>query len=633
MGCGICGFVGLDDKQLLKSMCETIRHRGPDHTDYFLDSKVGLGIDRLSIIDLETGDQPIHNEDGTLWIVYNGETYNYVELMADLEARGHRFYTKSDTEAVVHAYEEWGNDCVLHLRGMYAFAIWDSRKRRLYLARDRFGKKPLYYATVGNVFLFASEIKAILQYGEVRRRVNPAAIDHFFTYMYVPSPMTIFEGIHKLPPGHYAVYEEGVLTTAQYWEVEFSPDPAMTEDGIVDALYAQLEQAVKLRLRSDVPVGAFLSGGIDSSTVAAMMSRLSETPIKTVSIGFSDGASELAYARQVAEFLGTEHREHIVTPDAYKILPRLVHHFDEPFADHSMIPTYYVSEVTRREVKVALSGDGGDELFMGYDFLDEPIVYNLYLGVPRPVRRFALRTLMSLPVKGEMTRMAQHAYEKDYGGQSPAERFIMRVTVNNEQGLKRLYSDELLSHHTPVQTYSYLRDFLNRYSSSDPLIALDYATIKGYLEEDILPKVDRMSMAVSLEVRCPLLDQELVALVERIPPWLKMKGHTKKYIMKKMVVKRKLLPSSIALRKKQGFGAPIDSWFKDSWKQFSAQLLDPIVSSNYTGLFDRQYVRRLLDEPYLNSSRLFALITFVLWYKEYMERAEIRPTQISSTAA
>lgn len=633
MGCGICGFVGLSDRNLLRSMCETIRHRGPDQTDIFIDGNVGLGIDRLSIIDLDTGDQPIHNEDKTVWIVYNGETYNYVELMEELEARGHKFYTKSDTETIIHAYEEWGDDCVRHLRGMYAFALWDSRKKRLFLARDRFGKKPLYYAKVGDVFLFGSEIKAILQYDQVQRRMNHEALDYFFTYMYIPSPLTIFEGIHKLPPGHYAVYEGGRLTVTQYWDIAMAPDQSLTEDGLVDALYERLEHAVRLRLRSDVPVGAFLSGGIDSSTVAAIMSRLSETPVKTVSIGFSEGTSEVPYSRQVAEFLGTDHHEYTVTPDAFKILPRLVWHFDEPFADHSMIPTYYVSEVTRREVKVALSGDGGDELFMGYPFLDEPRVFNVYASIPRPVRRLAMKTLLNLPVKGGVTRMAQHAYEKDYGVQSPSERFIMRVTMNDERGLRRLYSSEFLSDHTPVDTYSYLRTFLSRCSALDLLSAVDYATIRGYLEEDILTKVDRMSMAVSLEVRCPLLDQELVSLVERIPSRLKMNGHTTKYILKKMVVKKNLIPANIALRKKQGFGAPIDSWFNGSWKEMTAQLLDPVVTSNYTGIFDRQYVRKLMAEPYLNSSRLFALTTFILWHKAYLDSDRINPPHLSLAIA
>lgn len=608
-------------------MTESIQHRGPDSTGFYTDAGIGLGVDRLSIIDLPTGDQPIRNEDGSIWVVYNGETYNFVELRRELESFGHKFYTKTDTEAVVHAYEQWGDESVSRLRGMFAFALWDSKRKRLYVARDRFGKKPLYYAKWGEVFLFGSELKTVLQYREIRREINPEALDHFFTYQYIPSPHTIFKGIYKLPPGHYAIYESGMLKTHQYWDLNFSPKSSLTEDEIVDGLYRTLEDAVRLRLRSDVPLGAFLSGGIDSSTVVALMSRLSETPVKTVSIGFDEGFSEVRYARQVAEQLGTDHREHFVSPDAFKILPRLVWHFDEPFADHSMIPTYYVSQITRREVKVALSGDGGDEMFMGYTFLKEPGIYRVYSKIPDGVRNFALRALLKSPVKTGLSRMARHAYEKGYGEQPPTERFIMRVTTDDRAGVERLYSEPFRAEHEIADTYSYLRSYLDRYSDMDFLTAIDYATIRGYLEEDILTKVDRMSMAVSLEVRCPLLDQEVASLVERIPSNLKLNRSTTKYIMKKMVVKKGLLPPSIANRKKQGFGAPVESWLKGSWKEFTGELLDPVVSRGYTGFFDREYVRKLLSEPYLNSNRLFSLATFVLWHKIYVDGQATRPTE------
>ncbi len=319
MGCGICGFVGLSDKPLLKSMCEAIRHRGPDDTDYYLDSDVGLGIDRLSIIDLATGDQPIHNEDGSIWTVFNGEIYNYQELRKELEKLGHRFYTSSDTETLVHAYETWGLDCVKHFRGMFAFAIWDTRRKRLFLARDRFGKKPLYYALADGVLLFASELKSILRYEGLRKELDYDAIDHFLTYMYVPSPLSIFKAVRKLPPGSHATYESGNLQITRYWDFALRPDDSLTEDTLVDLLYESIESAVRVRMRSDVPLGAFLSGGIDSSTVVAFMTRLSDQPIKTVSIGFNEGVSETGFARKVADFLKTDHHEYFVTPDAYKV--------------------------------------------------------------------------------------------------------------------------------------------------------------------------------------------------------------------------------------------------------------------------------------------------------------------------
>lgn len=624
MGCGICGFVGLSDKPLLKSMCEAIRHRGPDQTDYYVGDGVGLGIDRLKIIDLATGDQPMHNEDHSVWVVFNGEIYNYLDLKAELEKLGHRFYTASDTETIVHAYEAWGDDCVGHLRGMFAFALWDSNKKRLYIARDRFGKKPLYYAMAGEAFLFASELKAILQYEAIRRSLDHAAVDHFFTYMYVPSPLSIFKEIRKLPPATYAVYENGRLSTHQYWDFPLRPNGSLTEGAAIDLLYAAMEDAVRVRMRSDVPLGAFLSGGIDSSTVVAFMSRLSDRPIKTVSIGFENEPSETAHARKVADFLKTDHHEFTVSPEAYRVLPKLIWHFDEPFADHSMIPTYYLSEVTRREVTVALSGDGGDELFMGYPFLLDPRAYPVYSIVPGQLRRPALKAMTNLPVDKQFKRMAQHAYEKDYGKQSYGDRFIMRVTLHDPTGLERLYSKGHLARHRPVDTYSYVRELMASCPSHGDLDRVDYATVRSYLEEDILVKVDRMSMAVSLEARCPLLDQRLAELVATMPSELKMKGRTTKYIFKKMAVKKGLIPPEIATRKKQGFGAPIESWMKKDWEDMVAQELDPVITRNYTGLFDAEHVKALAAEPYVNSNKIFSLLTFLIWYRIYVEEAATR---------
>ena len=609
---------------MLRSMCETTKHRGPDSTGYYEDAGVGLGVNRLSIIDLVTGDQPIHNEDESVWLVHNGEVYNYVELKRELEAKGHSFYTETDTETVVHAYEEWGDDFVTHMRGMFASAIWDKKRKRLVIARDRFGKKPLFYAESNGVFLFGSEMKNILPFEGIKRTIDPEAVDYFFTYMYIPSPHTIFNEIHKLPPGCYAVFEKGKLSIHQYWAPDFAPDPTITEDAAIDALYNGISEAVRLRLRSDVPLGAFLSGGIDSSTVVAFMSRLSETPVKTVSVGFNEGVSELRYSRVVADLLKTDHHEVVVKPEAHKILPKLVWHFDEPFADHSMIPTYYVSEATRKEVKVALSGDGGDEMFLGYTFMGEPSSYRVYSKIPRPLRRAVLRTIISLPQKGGLTRMAQHAYEKDYGKQDPFERFVMRVSVYDREGLSRLYSDGFLETHKPTDVYGYVLSLLEEHKGLDLLSVIDYATIRSYLEEDILPKVDRMSMATSLEVRCPLLDQELAGFVEKIPSGLKLKNGVTKYVLKKMVVQKGLLPSSIANRKKHGFGAPIETWMKGEWQEVVKQQLDPVLTKNYTGLFNKDYVRKLLGDPYLYSNRLFGLTVFLTWYKMYVERGEIR---------
>lgn len=623
LGCGICGFVGLSDKSLLKSMCDVMRHRGPDQTDYYLDGRVGLGIDRLKIIDLVSGDQPIHNEDGTIWVVFNGEIYNYQDLRLKLEAMGHRFYTSSDTECIVHAYEAWGEECVKHFRGMFAFAVWDSTQSKLYLARDRFGKKPLYYTNSNGVFVFGSELKAILQYHGVKRELDSDAVDYFFTYRYVPSPSTIFKGIQKLPPGSYAVLLNGNLTVMQYWDFLLLPDVPLTEDALVDLLYRTMEDAVRVRMRSEVPLGAFLSGGIDSSVVVSLMSRLTDVPVKTVSIGFDNEISETAYSRRVAEYLKTDHHEYIVAPESYKVLPKLIWHFDEPFADSSIIPTYYLSEVTRKEVTVALSGDGGDELFMGYPFIKDPASYYVYSKLPSSVRKAALRGIMSLPFDKHFKRTAMHAYEKNYSGQPLGERYAMRMSIYGASELTNLYSSTFKAYHTPINTYDYITNLVRHSPSTDPVDAVDYAAVRSFLEEDILVKVDRLSMAASLEVRCPLLDQELAAFVAKIPSRLKMNGRETKYIFKKMALCKNLIPREIVRRKKQGFGSPIESWMKKEWKELLGQVLDPVVTKNYTGLFDIEHVKSLVREPYLNSDKLFSLVTFVLWHKMYMEGDKI----------
>lgn len=633
MPCGICGFVGLSDENLLRRMCDAIKHRGPDSTGFYLDAGIGLGIDRLKIIDLAKGDQPIHNEDGSVWLVFNGEIYNYRALRTELETRGHRFYTESDTETIVHAYEEWDDDCVKHLNGMFAFAIWDAKRRRLYVARDRFGKKPFHYHMTKDGFIFASEIKAILQFQEFQRTIDDEAVDYFFTYGYIPSPLSIFQGIRKLPAGHFGVYENGSFRIAQYWDYTPSPENEASEDSLVDELYQAAKNAVRIRLMSEVPLGAFLSGGIDSSLVVSLMKQLSQTPVKTVSIDFDDELSESRFSQRVADFLGTEHHTYTVHPDAFKSLPSMVWHFDEPFADHSLIPTFYLSQVTKKVVTVALSGDGGDELFMGYPFLSEPRSYQLYSHVPRPLRRSALRLLRALPVNKSFRRMANQAYEKDYDSQTPAERYAMRMSILDYAGLRRLYSQEYLKSHRLSQTYSYEVKLVHEANTADILDSLDYATIKSYLEEDILVKVDRMSMANSLEVRCPFLDQDLVSLAERIPSRLKVNGSTRKYLLKRMAMKESLLPKEIVYRKKQGFGAPVESWLRKDWKDIVDTVLDPVITSNYTGFFDGSQIKTMLRDPYLYSNRLFAMVIFVIWYRSYIEEGSLASPQHQGLAS
>jgi asparagine synthase (glutamine-hydrolysing) len=440
--------------------------------------------------------------------------------------------------------------------------------------------------------------------------------------MYVPSPLTIFEGISKLPPGHFAIYENGTLSISKYWDMTFAPNSSLDESTAVKQLAGLIEEAVRLRLRSDVPLGAFLSGGIDSSIVVAMMTKLSREPVKTVSIGFESPQSETKFSRMVAEHLHTDHTEYVVDPNAFEILGKLVSHFDEPFADHSMIPTYYLSEVTRRKVTVAMSGDGGDELFMGYPFLTDPASFALYSRIPKPLRRAALRAIIRLPWDNQVRRMANHAYEKDYGDQSYANRFVFRVTLYNKSGLLGLYSRERIASHPPIEASEYLFNLVNG-AGAGPLDSVDYATIRSYLEEDILVKVDRMSMANSLEVRCPLLDQGVAAFAGTLPSSMKLRGGTTKYILKKMAIERRLIPKEIALRKKQGFGAPIEIWLRGEWKEVVRQLIDPESSRACRDYFDREAIERLLREPYLNSNKIFAVSTFLLWHEQYLERESV----------
>jgi asparagine synthase (glutamine-hydrolysing) len=609
-------------------MCEVIRHRGPDHIDYFIDRGVGLGIDRLSIIDLVTGEQPIHNEDDSIQIVFNGEVYNFVELKEELERAGHTFYTHTDTETIVHGYEEWGESVLSRLRGMFAFAIWDARKRKLFLARDRFGKKPLYYAMVDGVFFFASELKAILQYEGFPREVDESVLDQYFTYLYIPSPSTIFRAAKKLPPGHYLTLEKGEARITEYWDLSFTPKiQGLTEDEAADRLYEILLDAVRIRLRSDVPLGAFLSGGIDSSVVVALMKRAGMEQVKTFSIGFHEAYyNETDDARAVAEFVGTEHTERIAEADVVSLLPKLVWHFDEPFGDSSMIPTYLVAEETRKDVKVALTGDGGDEVFMGYPFLADPAVYSYYRRVPRPIRRAGLRVLAKIPTQSKITRMARRASVSDYGDQDERERYFLRVSYFDPRQLKSLYNSGYKGADVTVGPSAYLNGFFDRTSGLDNLDATDYVTIKTYLPEDILTKVDRMTMAVSLEGRCPLLDHKLAEFVARLPVQTKMDGgNTMKGLLKRMAIRQKLVPKQTITKAKHGFGTPIDYWLRGQWKDLASAALTSERSRAVKKYFDEGMIKKMLSDPLAYRDPLFALISFALWHEMYIDSREAMP--------
>ena len=620
----MCGIVGIHNlagnpicAELLRGMCNSIVHRGPDDEGYFAGDGTGLGMRRLAIIDVAGGQQPICNEDASIWIVFNGEIYNYRELRAKLEKRGHRFRTQSDTEVIVHVYEEDGADCVHALQGMFAFAIWDSRARRLLLARDRLGIKPLFYAVDGDRLLFASEMKAILQDRSIQQRIDVSALNEYLTYVYVPSPKTILQSVRKLPPAHVLTCQDGRITPRRYWQLGPQCLNGYTQDDITEELRGRLQQAVEARLMTEVPLGAFLSGGIDSSAVVALMAKVTDQPVRTFSIGFDIGKfNELDHARVVAKHCNTDHHELVVRPDAVRILPTLVRQCDEPFADPSMIPTYYLAEMARQHVTVCLSGDGGDESFAGYRRYRHAHRMRHYDIIPEAIRRGLLsplsRALSGNRLWGRRLRLASL---------SAQDRYIEQMSYMRQEDRERLFSDDLkqsLSQELPAEDY--LRSILESATGHDLPERLLYVDFHSYLPEDILVKVDRMSMLNSLEVRVPFLDHQLLEFVAGIPYDLKLRGATSKYILKEAL--RGLLPDEILSREKHGFSVPIGEWFGGELYTFAQEiLLDQRFASR--GLFNRTRVEQLIREHREGiqdrSRAIYNLTVFELWCQTYLD--------------
>ncbi|HEY0376140.1 MAG TPA: asparagine synthase (glutamine-hydrolyzing) [Pyrinomonadaceae bacterium] len=628
--CGIAGFVNFERAAggaasaeraaLLDRMCRVIAHRGPDDQGVMVSGPVALGMRRLSIIDLAGGRQPIHNEDGSVSVVFNGEVYNYRDLQRELEARGHKFQTNSDTETIAHAYEEYGARCVEHLRGMFAFAVWDERRRTLFVARDRVGKKPLYYTrTPQGTFVFGSELKSLLQHPQVGRELDPEALDAYFTFGYVPDPLSIFRDVKKLPPGHHLTLAGDRLTVEQYWDFTYdAPAPASArEEDYLEELRALLAESVRLRLVADVPLGAFLSGGVDSSAVVGLMSRQMSQPVKTFSIGFhEDSFNELKYARAAAKRFGTDHHEFIVTPEICDVVDELAWHFDEPFADSSAIPTYVVSKLAREHVTVVLSGDGGDELFAGYTRYVTDQRRSAFARLPRVVREQMLQPL---------TRRLPHgAWGRNYLGQvalDPLERYHDAVSVFTRLGKLSLFTPEF--NETLRRTERTLETFeahAARVRTGEPLDALLYIDSKTYLPGDILTKVDRMTMAASLEARAPLLDHKLIEFVTRLPARLKMRGAETKRVLKRAV--EDFVPPEILNRPKQGFGVPIQQWINN---QLRGRIRETLTSrrARERGHAEPAYVRLLLDEHERNrrdhSTQLWALFMLELWHRIFVD--------------
>lgn len=631
--CGITGFVDLwsakatpepaERAHLIDSMCRVIRHRGPDDQGALLRDGVALGMRRLSIIDLAGGQQPISGEDGSATIVFNGEIYNFLELKDLLQSRGHVFKTHSDTEAIVHAYEEFGPACVDHLRGMFAFAIWDAKTEQLFIARDRVGKKPLYYsATPNGTFVFGSELKALLQHPDVARETDPEALDAYLTLGYVPDPLSIFRGIHKLPPGHYLTFSNGEVRTALYWDFHFSPVETRNEDDYLEELRHLLDESVRLRLISDVPLGAFLSGGIDSSTVVALMARHLDQPVKTFSIGFhEDSYNELEYARLTAKKYGTDHHEFFVTPEICDIVDELAWHFDEPFADSSAIPTYMVSKLAREHVTVVLSGDGGDELFAGYTRYVVDQDRSGFSRMPGLLRKGLMQPLSSRLPHGTRGRNFIHNISLD-----PIDRYLDSVSVFTRLNKESLYTDgfraRLPDEDWVTKCFHQLAAKVGTGNSLDRLLYLDSKT---YLPGDIMTKVDRMSMAVSLEARAPLLDHKLIDFVTHIPASMKLAGTETKHILKRAV--SDLVPAEILNRPKQGFGVPVQEWINQQLRE----RMHDVLSDHRTrqrGYVNPQYLDVLLGEHERgrrdHSTPLWALLMLELWHRQFVDEAGLR---------
>lgn len=627
--CGIAGIfdpsggLGERDGIVLRRMTRTLVHRGPDGEGYLIDPWVGLGHRRLSIIDLATGRQPLGNEDGSVQIVFNGEIYNYRELQASLEAKGHVFKTQSDTEAMVHAYEEWGVSCLDRFRGMFAFAIWDQRQRRLFLARDRLGKKPLYYAIIDGTLVFASEIKALLVLPGLDRSLDLQALSDYLSLLYIPSPKTIFRQVHKLPPGHYLVAERDRIDVRQYWDVSFAPREV--DGNPAERLAELLRDSVAMRLRSDVPLGAFLSGGLDSSAVVGLMAGAMSAPVITSSIGFRDAAfNELAYARQVSEHFHTEAHEHMVAPDALEVLDRLVWHYDEPFGDSSAVPTYYVSKLARERVTVALSGDGGDENFAGYRryYFDvgENVVRNL---VPSPFRTPVFGLIGRLYPKADyLPQVLRGKAFLSNVARTPWGAYFYSMSAIHDQDKSRLLNPDVRVSLGGYRSESIFEDLYRVADGPDSLSRIQYIDFKTYLPEDILAKVDRASMAVSLEVRCPILDHRVVEYVASLPSALKLRGTRTKLVFKEAI--RGLLPPSILQRPKMGFAVPIGSWLRrDLQDLVRERVLAPQAGPAF---FDAATVQKFWHEHQSGlrdrTAELWSILMFNLWHDRFARSPE-----------
>jgi asparagine synthase (glutamine-hydrolysing) len=622
--CGIAGFVSVEPReaaeQPLQRMTDILAHRGPDGEGLFCQGPAALGHRRLAIIDLVSGDQPMSNEDRSITLVFNGEIYNFRDLRNELKGRGYHFRTTSDTEVILVAYQAWGVECLSRLRGMFTFAIWDNRRRRLFLARDRVGIKPLVYAWDGRRLLFASELKAILQDPSVPRDLDWEALRDYLTFHYIPSPRTIFKHISKLPPACCLLLDldRGEPEVHRYWDLRFAPNPSLSESEWLEGLRWHLQDSVRSHLVSDVPIGAFLSGGMDSSTVVALMAQAVRGPVRTFSIGFDEADfDELTYAREVARRYGTDHSEFVVKPDALEAMPRLAWQFDEPFADSSALPTYYVSKITREHVTVALSGDGGDENFAGYRRYARALALHQYLDhLPGLVARSLLRMAARLMPAG-----ARGQGYLELLGSDPIERYFRLVTYQRSQTLCHLLTPDAQAQVALGVNPSAFRFLAVEGATPDYVSTIQYLDVRTYLPEDILTKVDRTSMLVSLEARVPLLDHVLMEYVATMPSQFKLHKGSGKAILKRAMARD--IPQKVLERGKMGFGIPLSIWFRNGLGKYAGEiLLDRRTLQR--GLINALAVTRLLDEHRTalrdHSSQLWSLLCLEEWARRWWDR-------------
>jgi asparagine synthase (glutamine-hydrolysing) len=626
--CGILGVANVSGVPIprvtIEKMRDTMAHRGPDDVGLYSDACVTLAHRRLSIIDLGGGHQPMSNPEETVWVIHNGEIYNFLDVRRELEAAGLTFRTNSDTEVIIRAYEKWGEGCVERLHGIFAFAIWDTRLRRLLVARDRLGIKPLFYAATRRCFYFGSEIKGFLADPEFDRSIDPTSVDRYFTFGYIPAPDTIFQHVKKLMPAHYLVWEDGRTRIARYWRFEprtLPEDDEKYEEDWLEELREVLRKAVARQMVSDVPLGAFLSGGIDSSLVVRMMSEVSSTPVRTFTIGFGDDkTSETPYAKMVAERFLTNHTEFQVTPERMEeILPKLVWHLDEPFADSSAIPTYYVSKITRERVTVALSGDGGDELFAGYTRHQGERLSEQFRSFPSWIRSGALAFLGS-PVARHHAGLRRLGHVLSNAEMGFITRYYNKEMLSQEIDRRRLYSQAFRSVVGERDVVTQLDDLARYTSKVDSIGRLTVFDLEFYLPNDMLVKVDKMSMASSLEVRVPFLDEMVMDIAARIPSDLKLKGYTTKYLLRKLVAES--LPKEIFKRKKQGFGIPLQSWFRGELTKFAKEMLfDTRTLSR--GYFAREAIETVLEDHeqrrFDHGHMIYALLVFELWNRTFVD--------------